>query len=75
MLPVYYTPQGMTAAEVKLAKSAWDMIADDLSPVYLEKLCSTTFSKSYSTCKDWYVSFTVNVTLGNFLLILFCIYL
>ena len=29
--------------------------SDDISPIYLEKLCSTTFAHAYPTCKDWFL--------------------
>jgi hypothetical protein len=55
MLPVYYSSDGMTAAEVAMAKVSWDNIANDTSPVYLEKLTSTSFARAYPTCTDWFL--------------------
>ena len=67
MLPVYYTSQGMTAIEVKQAKQAWDMINDDLSPIYLDKLCSTSFAQAYPNCKDWYFLIMFKLTFNLYL--------
>lgn len=55
MLPVYYLSAGMTNQEVTTAKKSWDYISNDSSPIYLSKLSSTTFAKSYATCKDWFL--------------------
>jgi hypothetical protein len=54
MLPVYYNPSSMTAAEVALAKESWQRVENDTSPIYLEKIKSTTFMKAFTTCKDWF---------------------
>ena len=55
MLPVYYTAEDLRKEEVKMAKSSWEHIANDTSPVYLDKLTSSTFAKTYPTCQDWFL--------------------
>ena len=55
MLPVYYTAEALTKDEVKLAKTSWEHIANDTSHVYLDKITSSTFVKTYPTCQDWFL--------------------
>jgi hypothetical protein len=54
MLPVYYDSSTLSKEEVQAAKSSWDVIENDNSKVYKEKIKSSTFTKAFPTCKDWF---------------------
>jgi hypothetical protein len=55
MLPVYYTTETLNKDDIKLAENSWNYVANDTSPIYIEKLTSTTFAHAYPTCKDWFL--------------------